>query len=77
MNPQEVSALQFVGESNPHIQGCLDLLKDEKRVYTVLPYNPEDRLSSGLRQTPIDPTHIRRSSEHKGRSIFRQLCTVS
>lgn len=76
---QELSALQYIGSSNNHAHGCLEVLKDDRSVYTILPYNPQGRLSaSGLLAASTMPRNsdgVLKPNEDRARSLFKQLCS--
>lgn len=75
---QELSALQYIGSSNSHAEGCLEMLKDERSVYTILPYKHQCPLSaSGLLEAATltrNSDGVLKPDEDKVRYLFKQLC---
>lgn len=65
---KEISALQHVGNSHPNVAGCLEVLQDEKYLYTVTRYCPNGDLYSRIEDSK---PHI--SREEDSRIWFRQL----
>ena len=76
---QQISALQYVGDSNPLLDGCSEVWKDEKRVYIVTPYRP----GHSIMESPVDRStalwHDRgiiQPDENEAKAFFKQLCQV-
>jgi hypothetical protein len=79
---QEISVLQFVGDYSNNVQGCVEALKDDVNVYTVMAHYSETRIAS-LIETLDDKTTLQRDSfgwfrpnEEKARGWFKEICNV-
>jgi len=73
---REISALQYVGTSNGHVQGCLETFKDEMNIYTVMPYCLEQKLPAFLPSVRNKSGTSFESKEEQARSMFKDLCEV-
>ncbi|CAB9518717.1 activated protein kinase catalytic subunit alpha-1 [Seminavis robusta] len=81
---REVAALQYVGNYNPHVVGCIETLQDDKNLYTIMPYHHGSNLHGRLFADPESTTNSssnrsskqrqqRKPNEDEARKIFRQL----
>ncbi|CAB9525024.1 Calcium-dependent protein kinase [Seminavis robusta] len=77
---QEASVLQYVGSSSEYVQGCLETLKDDQKVYIVMPHCSETTLASRIEpaadkaSVPRDTDGFVQPNERLASSWFVQIC---
>jgi serine/threonine protein kinase len=73
---KEAAALQFLGSYHPHVLGCLDVLRDRKNLYIVMPWCKGGDLYDqfiGRGSKGHGSSRPKALSEDQARVLFRQL----
>ena len=70
-----MSALQYTGSCSENVQGCLEILKDDERLYIIMPHCLEQSLAIKVKSNDNELECSCPMDEDKARIYFKQLCT--
>ena len=69
---KEIAALNLIGTSNPHVMGSIEVIQDDKLLYTIMPYCNGGDLYSHI-MDEVATSDEGRISESKARDYFLDI----